>query len=84
MSCFLGIILPRCERNTAYRRNATSAPVKTEEEAEAVGSGEWEKGGVSWHLMRFFLIFCDSLAVSDDVAMGGHAKEIEMVPRPRG
>ena len=40
--------------------------------------------GVTWHLMRVFLTLCDSSAVSDDVAMGGHAKKIAMVARPRG
>lgn len=39
--------------------------------------GEW-KG--KW----FFLTLCVSFAVSDGVAMGGHANEIEMVARPRG
>lgn len=32
----------------------------------------------------FFLTLCGSSCVSDVVAMGGHANEIEMVARPRG
>lgn len=40
--------------------------------------------GVVWHLIGFFLTLCDSSALSNDVAMGGHAKEIKMVTRPRG
>jgi hypothetical protein len=39
---------------------------------------------VAWHLNGFFLTLCGSSAVSDGVAMGGHAQEIEMVARPRG
>ncbi len=37
---------------------------------------------VNWN--RVFLTLCGSSAVSDAIAMGGHAKEIEMVARPRG
>ena len=32
----------------------------------------------------FFLTLCGSSAVSENIAMGGHAEEIEMVARPRG
>jgi hypothetical protein len=39
---------------------------------------------VTWQLMRVFLNLCGSSAVSDAIAMGGHANEIEMVARPRG
>lgn len=35
-------------------------------------------------LIGVFLNLCDSSAVSDAIAMGGHANQIEMVARPRG
>ena len=38
----------------------------------------------NWKDSGFFLTLCGSSAVSDGAAMGGHAKEIEMVARPRG
>ena len=38
---------------------------------------------VAWHLIGFFLTLCDSSAVSDVIAMAGHAKKIELVARTR-
>ncbi len=43
-----------------------------------------EPTGVALQLIGFFLTLCGSFAVSEVLAMGGHANEIEMVARSRG
>ena len=64
--------------------NADELEASVDFQTRALSHLENRCRGVAFHLIRFFLTLCESSAVSDDVAMGEYAKEIEMVPRPGG